>query len=116
MAELSISRIYLMGRIHNIDGDVSRGSKLFAFMSRSFLEEIIGMVSLLITKTINQLVSKVKSGYPIAYSDQYGKLNIISDEIGNNIESTIVGSPIVVKPGACGSPHNFPNPQVCVRR
>ncbi|MEL6117707.1 hypothetical protein P0Y67_21130 [Photobacterium sp. SP02] len=29
MAELSTSRIYLMGRIHNIDGDVSRGSKLF---------------------------------------------------------------------------------------
>ncbi|WP_027251994.1 OmpA family protein [Photobacterium halotolerans] len=99
MAQVVISGIYLMGRIYNKKGSVSSGAKLFplpyetlTFGGDEWYEELT-------YNSKNQLVTKVKSEYPIAFSDKHGKLNILSDGDVNSDEISLLGSPIVAKYG-----------------
>ncbi|QUJ69420.1 OmpA family protein (plasmid) [Photobacterium sp. GJ3] len=99
MSVVSISGIYLMGRIYDKDGAVSKGAKFFPLTYETLVFGDNNWYEEFTYNKKNQLVKSVKSEHPIVFSDQYGKLNILSEDVETLDALSVLGSPVVVKSG-----------------
>ncbi|KKC97859.1 hypothetical protein [Photobacterium halotolerans] len=96
MTNLNISGTYLMGRLYGRDGEVTRGAKFYPLSYETMVLPNDNWVDELTYNDKNQLISRVKTDFPIAYSDQHGKLNLFIHDQGMT-EFKLSGSPIISK-------------------
>ncbi|MEL6117958.1 hypothetical protein P0Y67_22455 [Photobacterium sp. SP02] len=96
MINVNISGTYLMGRLYGRDGKITRGAKFYPLSYETMVLPNDNWVDELTYNDKNQLVSRVKTDFPIAYSDQHGKLNLLVDD-HKVTEFELSGSPIISK-------------------
>ncbi|UTM59795.1 OmpA family protein [Photobacterium sp. CCB-ST2H9] len=102
MTDYPLSGTYLMGRVYGKDGNVAKGAKLFPLPYETLLLSAESWSEELGYTDKNNLSSTVKAENPFAFSDQHGKLNLLSNDISSDKELKLVGSPVIVKPGETG--------------
>ncbi|KKC97831.1 hypothetical protein, partial [Photobacterium halotolerans] len=96
MNNINISGTYLMGRLYGRSGKVTRGAKFYPLSYETMVLPNDNWVDELTYNDKNQLVSRVKTDFPIAYSDQHGKLNLLVHD-DKMTEFELSGSPIISK-------------------